>query len=191
MADVSAYTALVTSEHASAPRFMAMVAAVAQCFVDQQNALEAMPAAFDLDTAVGVQLDAVGLWVGLSRRISIPITGVYFSWDTADIGWDQGIWYQPGEDSSAVSEMDDTTYRIMLRAKIGANHWDGSNKATVAILDAIFVPEGWTPTLADNQDMTMTITIAGDPLPPLLAALITSGYIPVRPMGVSATYVLP
>ena len=67
MVDVSNYTALITSEHADKPKFMAMVEAVAQCFVDQQNLLLSVPTAFDLDDAVGVQLDAVGLWVGIGR----------------------------------------------------------------------------------------------------------------------------
>lgn len=188
---VDDYTSRITSEHAPRPKFMAMVAATAQCFVDQKNFLNQMPQEFDLDTAIGVQLDAVGLWIGLTRTIKVPISNVYFSWDTSGVGWDQGIWYQIGDSISALSEMDDQTYRIMLRAKIGANHWDGSMQKSVGILDAVFIPEGWTPTLTDNQNMTMTVTIAGAPLPPLLAAIVNGGYIPVRPVGVSATYVLP
>lgn len=185
------YTGLITSEHAPQPKFMAMVAAIAQCFVDQQAFLEAMPDQFDVDTAIGVQLDAVGLWIGLVRTIKVPVASVYFSFDTSGIGWEQGIWYHPGDPTDAASVMDDGTYRIMLRAKIGSNNWNGSMEKSVAILNAIFVPEGWTPTLTDNQNMTMTITIAGAPLPPLLAAIVNGGYIPLRPVGVSATFVLP
>ena len=107
MAQVSDYTGLITSEHADKPKFMAMVAAVAQCAVDQMTLLQSMPTAFDLDAAVGVQLDAVGIWVGLNRNIAVPIDNVYFSWDTAGVGWDQGVWKQPGDPDNGITRMDD------------------------------------------------------------------------------------
>src|SRR5690348_17170401 len=109
MAQVSDYTGLITSEHADKPKFMAMVAAVAQCAVDQMTLLQSMPTAFDLDAAVGVQLDAVGIWVGLNRNIAVPIDNVYFSWDTAGVGWDQGVWKQPGDPDNGITRMDDGT----------------------------------------------------------------------------------
>jgi hypothetical protein len=189
MAQVSDYTNLITSEHSTKPKYMAMVGAVAQCFVDQQNALNAMPAAFDLDQAIGPQLDAVGQWIGLTRNIKVPIGNVYFSWDTTNVGWDQGVWKRAGDPDVGISSLDDPSYRLLLRAKIGANHWNGSMRDSVPILAGIFAPEGLTARLADNQDMSMTISLNGGQLSALTKALIDGGYVPVRPAGVSVNYV--
>jgi hypothetical protein len=138
MTDVTDYTGLVTSEHADKPNFMAMVGGVAQAFVDIQNQLSATPPAFDLDSAVGVQLDAVGLWVGVTRNVSTPLTGVYFSLDTVGLGFDQGVWQGPFDPTTGVVSLDDDTYRLLIRAKIGANSWDGTLGTSAAILNTIF-----------------------------------------------------
>lgn len=188
MAQASDYTALITSEHADKPRFMAMVSSVAQCFVDQIALLDSMPDAFDLDQAAGKQLDAVGLWVGLNRNIAVPINNVYFSWDTANVGWDQGVWKQPGDPAAGITTMDDGTYRLMLRAKIGANHWDGSMGGSVSILQQVFVGSGVAAKIVDNQDMTMDVIMSGGSLSALAKAMIEQGYIPIKPVGVGATY---
>lgn len=188
MADVSTYTDLATPQHSDKPKFMAMLAAVAGAFVDQQNLLSSLPNAFDIDEAIGAQLDAVGKWVGLPRGVRVPISGVYFAWDTADVGWDQGVWKRPSDADSGITYLDDDSYRMLLRAKIGANHWDGSMAGSVDILNGIFSPVGLTPVLTDNQDMSMTITLSGGKISALFKALINGGYIPVRPAGVQVNY---
>src|SRR6516164_6772126 len=106
MAASSDYTSLITSEHSSKPRFSAMVAAVAQCFADQINVMQSIPAAFDLDQAIGVQLDAVGLWAGITRQVATPLS-VYFSLDTTGLGFDQGNWQGPFDPSSGLVSLDD------------------------------------------------------------------------------------
>lgn len=189
MADVTDYTGKITSEHADKPKFSAMVAAVAQCFVDAQNGLAAMPAAFDLDGAVGKQLDSVGLWVGVSRIVATPLTGVYFSFDTAGLGFDQGVWKGPFDPDTGVTSLDDDTYRLLIRARIGANHWDGTLAGTKAILEQIF--NGDTHVyLQDNQDMSITVGISGKVPSALFLALLSGGYIPIKPQAVRVSYYL-
>ncbi|QEE24596.1 DUF2612 domain-containing protein [Rhodanobacter glycinis] len=190
MADVSTYTDLVTPQHSDKPRFMAMLAAVAGAFVDQQNLLASLPAAFDIDQAIGAQLDAVGEWVGLARSVKVPIDNVYFAWDTAGVGWDEGAWKRPSDPAAGLVLLDDTSYRLLLRAKIGANHWDGSMEDSVSILQDIFLPSGLMPVLTDNQDMSMTISLSGYQISALSRALIVGGYIPVRPVGVEVDFVI-
>ena len=89
MPGVADYVALVTSEHRR-PRFLALVAACVEPYADAQEALAELPTAFDVDTAVGVQLDAVGLWVGVTRYLHTPLEDVYFSWDLEGVGWPGG-----------------------------------------------------------------------------------------------------
>jgi len=142
MADLSEYTALITSEHNQRPKFMAVVAALAQPMVDLMGVLESMPPKFDLDEAVGAQLDDVGRWVGISRIIRTPLSDVYFSLDISGLGFDQGIWKGPFDPDTGLTTLDDDTYRLVIRAKIGANHWDGTMEGSVAILNSIFSPAG-------------------------------------------------
>ncbi|NML34959.1 DUF2612 domain-containing protein [Paraburkholderia antibiotica] len=207
MAAATDYTALITSEHQAAPNFMAMVAAVSQCFVDQINVMQSIPAAFDLDTAVGVQLDAVGLWAGITRQVRAPLN-VYFSLDTANLGFDQGSWQGPFDPPGGLVSLDDATFRTLIRAKIAANSWDGTIPGAAAayanlfttpgafVLDSSVLDSGvLTPVsfifIQDNQDMTMTVGISGAIPSAVLRSLLSGGYLPLRPEGVLANYVVP
>lgn len=190
MALVTDYTGLITSEHSDKPKYMAMVGAIAGMFVDQQGFLGGMPASFDVDNAIGPQLDAVGLWVGITRNINIPVTNVYFSWDTAGVGWDQGVWQTPGDPNTGVTSLDDATYRQIIRAKIGANNWDGSLIDAVPLYNAIFGSSGTHVTITDNSDLTITVHLLGPSPSALFMALLTEGYIPIKPAGVAVTYIL-
>lgn len=135
------YVNLVTNQHRDKPNFIATLRALTQGFVDNLIALLAMPPAFDLDTAVGVQLDAIGLWVGISRRVSVPISGVYFSFDDPALGFDAGVWYGAGDPSEGLVDLDDFTYRLLIRAKIGANRWDGTKPSLLAIINSVFASD--------------------------------------------------
>ncbi|WP_175920397.1 DUF2612 domain-containing protein [Burkholderia pyrrocinia] len=189
MAVLTDYTSLITSEHRDKPRFMATVTALVQPLVDQMNVLASMPGKFDLDNAVGVQLDDVGLWVGVSRKIRTPLTGIYFSFDVAGLGFDQGIWKGPFDPDTGLTVLDDDTYRLVIRAKIGANHWDGTLESSAAILDSIFGPDTHV-LIEDHQDMSMTIGIAGKVPSAVFLALLSGGYIPLKPEGVRVNYTI-
>lgn len=81
MADITDYTGLITSEHADKPKFAAMVAGALQPVVDLQNLMATFPAAYDVDDAIGAQLDVVGEWVGRTRDLTVPIDNPFFSLD--------------------------------------------------------------------------------------------------------------
>ncbi|AJC16818.1 DUF2612 domain-containing protein [Pandoraea sputorum] len=187
MADITDYTGKLTSEHADKPRYAAMVRAVTQCFVDVQDALASLPASFDLDSAIGKQLDGVGLWVGVSRNIRAPLSGVYFSFDTAGLGLDQGVWRGPFDPDTGVTTLDDETYRLLIRARIGANHWDGTLAGSKAILSQIF-NTGTHVFIQDNQDMSITVGISGKVPSALFLALLSGGYIPIKPQSVRISF---
>lgn len=183
MADISQYTGLITSEHNQKPKFMAVVEALAGTMVDQQNLLASMPGKFDLDNAVGDQLDTIGIWVGISRDVPVPLIGIYFSFDTDGIGFDQGSWKGPFDPDAGLTRLDDDTYRLVIRAKIGANHWDGTLGASKSILDSIF-GGGTFVFIQDNQDMSMTVAIAGAIPSAVFLSLLKNGVIPLKPEGV-------
>jgi hypothetical protein len=183
MADVSQYAQLITHEHQK-PNFLAWLSSWWQGQVDAQNLLATFPEIFDLDVAIGNQLDILGLWIGVTRVLEIPLTGVYFSFDTADLGWDQGLWFGPGANPDVVYELDDDSYRILLRAKIAANSWDGTIPDAYRVWAIAFGPLGYTLLLQDNQDMSLDVIVLGPALSAVMKALLTSGNLDLKPAGV-------
>jgi len=178
------YTTLITSEHAQQPKFKAAVAALTQGCNDNITLLQSMATVVtDVDTAVGVQLDTIGIWVGISRRLTVPIAGVFFSFDTADLGFDQGAWLGPYESTSGLTILDDETYRAVLKARIGANYWNGAMDSVNVIGQTALAQQDILCFVLDNMDMTITIYIIGAPSAALLE-MIKRGVIPPKPAGV-------
>ncbi len=188
MASADDYLALITSEHNDKPKFRAVVEALVQGLVDNMNLCAALPDYFDLDQAVGVQLDAVGLWAGASRRLGIPLVGVYFEWDgPANVGWDAGSWKGVFDPDSGLVNLPDDAFRKLIRAKIAANNWDGTIAGAVAVWEIAF-DGGQTIIIQDNQDMSMIVGFVGAPLSAIDQALLLGGYIPLKPAGVRINY---
>ena len=139
MRTVDQYVGLIAPEHSNQPNFVATVSLSVQPLADMQVLLAALcDTTFDLDKAIGVQLDAVGLRVGRTRFLPYPLQGIFFSWDDPLRGWDKGIWQGPYDTALGIYQLDDDTYRRLLRAKIAANHWDGTTPGAQAILDIYF-----------------------------------------------------
>lgn len=182
------YLSLITSEHRGKEKFEATVSAGADPLVKMQSVTRALPFDFDIDTAVGVQLDAVGEWIGRSRRIDIPLVGVYFEWGGADaVGWDSGIWKGQYDSDSGLTNLPDDSYRRLLKAKIAANSWDGTILGAYAIWASAFDNASFL-LIQDNQNMTMIVGIAGQRLNAVDQALLIGGYMPLKPAGVSVSF---
>lgn len=187
---MSKYTDLITNYHAGKPLFFQHVDLSTRPLTDVSNSLNSLITAFDIDTAVGVQLDILGEWIGRSRIVSVPISGIYFSFDTDGLGWDQGVWQGPFDPDSGYASLSDDTYRIILKAKIAINNWDGRNDSLPHILDAATAGSGLKMQIVDNQDMTISVwvfpeTDISDVSLELIAA-IKQGYLTVKAAGVWA-----
>lgn len=182
--DVESYLNLITSQHRQKPKFSAMVQVGAGAYVHIQDLLNSMIPLFDVDAAIGQQLDVIGVWVGISRDIPIPIPGsdVFFTWDsTSDKGWDQGVW-RSEVGQTEITSLPDDVYRIFIKAKIAANRWDGSLEEMYSIWDTVFTDI--TIFVQDNQDMSYGIGFVGRPVDSLTLALIQQGYLPLKPEGI-------
>ena len=137
--------------------------------------------AFDVDTAVGQQLDVVGEWVGVSRNLIIAITGIYFSMDIAGVGFDAGIWQGPDDPTTGLVALPDEFYRIVIKAKILNNSWDGSKDAIYDITSVLFGSQGFTYYVEDNANLSINIGLLGvTPPTPILTALLDSGVLDVK-----------
>lgn len=154
---MSKYTEKITNYHATKPLFEQHIDLITRPFTDIVKAQENFIREFDLDKAVGVQLDVVGEWVGRGRNVSVPITNVYFSWDTEGLGWDQGSWKGPFDPDAGFTQLSDDVYRMVLKAQIAINTWDGTIGHLEDILEIIFAGSSIDMQIIDNQDMSITI----------------------------------
>lgn len=184
------YTSLITSFHRRAPNFLATVTELTKPLGDIIDLQNSLVPAFDVDTAVGVQLDIIGLWVGIRRQQSIPIPNAFFTWDDPDLGWNVGSWKGPFVPTAGITVLDDDTYRAVIKAKIGANYWDGSMAGLQQIGSTDLQSVGIQSFVLDNLDMTVTIYILGAPTA-VLIEMIKRGLTPPKSAGVRvAGYIL-
>jgi Protein of unknown function (DUF2612) len=158
------YTDLLTSEYRPfyAPQFNQWLLAALYIAQDISNCLQSMSSAFDLNYAIGAQLDILGQIVGVGRVVP----------------------FQPSDGVSPV--LDDATYRTLIRATIANNHWDGLIGSLYPIWAQLF--PGGNITIIDNQNMTATILITGT-FTSILQDLIVNGFIIPRPQAVLYNYV--
>lgn len=187
---MSKYTDLITNYHRGKPLFVDHIDLSTRPLTDVSTSLDGLITAFDIDDAVGAQLDILGQWIGRTRIVSQPIAGVYFSLDTDGLGYDQGIWQGPYDPDAGYTSLSDETYRIILKAKIAINNWDGTNDSLPQILDTALAGSGLTMQIVDNQDMTIGVWV----FPEIdinnvsleLIAAIRQGYLTVKAAGVFA-----
>lgn len=180
---IASWLALVTSEHASKPKYMTMLTVTLQPLADTIAVIQSVPAAYDVDLAVGVQLDAVGQWVGASRNITTPLVGVFFSWATTGLGWGQANWTGNINQTQLIT-LPDLQFRNLIYAKISANHWDGTIPGAYAVFDQVFAGTGYGVLIQDLQNMHMAMALTGPVPDAVTKALFTNGYFDLKPAGV-------
>lgn len=150
---------LITSQHRDKPKFVSWVS-VPLSMIDNMDTAEILEA-FDLDKAIGVQLDELGKIIGVGRILG----------------------FQPASGESPV--MDDTTYRLALKARIIQNQWDGTVEQLHRNWNAVFPLVDLI--VKDKQDMSMEMLVLGMAVS-IEQDLIREGYIIPKPQGVSVSY---
>lgn len=183
------YQALITSEHGDKPNYSAMVGLIAGAWGSIFDATKSIPEAFDLDSAIGAQLDIIGEWVGQSRVIpNVLLVGFFgFVGLGAPLPFGEegnvavgGRFYDDGEPLTGSTVLADPEYRTILRAKIVRNNSFGLTADIIAALSFMFE----APAVIDDPG-TMAIGIAiGRPLSLVEQAIITQLDILPRPSGV-------
>lgn len=131
------YLGLIPDPNSTQPKYMDWVGVNLQPFVDDQTVLDSFTDAFDLNQAVGVQLDKIGELLQLSRRLK----------------------FQPGGGLNA--NLSDDRYRLALKAKILLNIWKGT-KQEIYDFWRQYLPQ-YPILIGDGQDMSMTVLIIGMP----------------------------
>lgn len=160
---VSYYTNLLTGEYAQSAKLQAFLSSLIQKLDDVSTCADSMVMDFDVDCAVGKQLDILGQIVGAKRVLP----------------------FQPSYGLSP--NLEDEDYRILIKATIGSNHWDGLYGSLNTLWQFLF-PSGLI-VIQDNQNMTMDIFLTGN-FSPIVIEMIKHGLIVPRPEGVLVNYYL-
>lgn len=150
------YIDLVPSENSDKPKFIAWLNVPAEIMDNAYELSNDMYTYFDIDAAVGDQLDILGEWVGVERRLNFePVHGPAI--------------------------MTDDTYRSVIKSKIARNAWRGTNGEYLELWNQA-LPS--TPIIySDNQDMSISVVALGTP-DPYAVELIENGYYTLKPQGV-------
>lgn len=189
--DITWYLALITSEHNQQPNYMAMVTALVQPINDVAELEQHFFQYYDLDSAVGNQLDALGEWIGRTRFLPVPISG-YFSFDIEGLGFDEAPWKRPFDPDTGLVELDDDSYRLLLRAVILANHWDGTIPGIYAAYERLFAGTGYTFAVQDYGDGSMAFVLfSNQPPDNITLGLFQAGELDFKPAGIQLWHVVP
>ena len=187
------YSDLLLAQYVNAPRARATVGLL--CYeaicdlvqLDVQNA-------FDIETATGVQLDVLGLYIGFSRNIVAEIDRYYFELrDYADPGTgeagftdytDQTInagssFYLYVFANTAFYTLSDAEYRPLLKLKIILNQ---SNNSLSSIANDLWYAFGDQIICFDDANMSISYAIKTDAT--AIAKLAVQANLLPKPMGV-------
>lgn len=173
----------------SQDNFVAVMRALMQPLVDQQNVTNSIPNLYNLDVAIGTQLDTTGQWIGPTRNVQVEPVGIFFSFDTTGLGFDQGAWAPVGigGSSTITYALPDDEYRLLLYATVAANHWDGTVPGGERVLNQFWNPLGYSEYIIDHQDMTIAFLLIGPVPNAVTGSLYKNGYLDVVAAGVGVT----
>jgi hypothetical protein len=157
---IKKYLNNITSEHRDKPKFISWLSTHLDIIDGAYLVAKSLDINFDLDYAIGKQLDILGQIIG--RKRVLP--------------------FQPMNGFDPV--LPDEYYRLVLKTKIAMNNWDGTVPQMYEIWDNIFGNDGDLDLqLHDNQDMSFDAYITGY-VDLIQQELIQHGYIIPKPEGV-------
>lgn len=157
------YLKLITSEYADKPNYNSFVETFLKTVSPINDCLTSFDTIFNLDNAVGDQLDWWGTMLDVSRELPIS-------------------------DPDIPSILTDDLYRIVLKARIYSNTWDGTYQGLKDIINQTFPDVAYE--IVDNQDMSMQVVLIVPDASPALIALLLNGFILPKPSGVRVSYTI-
>lgn len=153
---VKDYLNVITSEHRQQPKFIATATAYFDHVEEARRVVDSFDQHFGLEDGVGKQLDMLGESIGRTRTLP----------------------FQP-EGYSA--KLDDDSYRLVLKAKILQNQWDGTIAGMGELFGSIF--PNLKLEIIDYQDMSMQVNVLGLE-DNMQLQLLNQGYVIPKPEGV-------
>jgi hypothetical protein len=195
------YKDLLITQYWDKPKAAAEISMKASKWEEIFNFLSYFVTAFDIDYAVGPQLDIIGKIVGMSRNIASAIQSEKFGFDTStnaegfadkfDSTRPSAPFLSKFEPAYSGLQLDDENYRKWLKIRIMANHAASTmvsdDKMTVQEIAQIAF-DGLAEVI-DNQDMTITVNVDSSFDSTITGLIESQKFLPV-PAGVSIDFVV-
>ena len=159
--DVIQYMNVVTSEHRLKPKYMDLVKTVLTPLIDMSKCLSDFNYYFDINFATGDQLDFIGSIVGTDRYVDFVL-------------------------DNGTQRLDDEDYRVLIKAKIAKNHWNGTTESIFDIWNSLFPDVALN--IIDNMDMTCLVFVSSSVLTQNQISMFFADLLVPRPVGVQYFY---
>jgi hypothetical protein len=172
MAFVDEYKALLIKQYWEKPKALAEISLKAGSWDKMRGLLSSLDSAFDLDFAVGAQLDVLGRIVGIPREVPDVIARAYFGFsinpdslgfsdkfDPLRIG---GPFFDKFSNPFTPQQLNDSDYQFFIRVKVALNWASGyvSSEDRISIQDVILSAFDGRAYVVDNLDMTLKLYVS-------------------------------
>lgn len=191
------YSNLLVLQYRTKPKAAATIQILVKQAIADLFTLD-LQTAFDLNTAVGAQLDVLGKYIGVPRNSNTGAAPNYYGY--ADYAGGGSIFglndYSSGSPNGFVfddyagsslptTDFSDVQYRFVLFLQIALNNFDGT-LAYIQQFLADFFPGQIT--VVDNLNMSLTYHVGGDLVLPIPGTVLQN-FLP-RPMGCGISVVI-
>jgi hypothetical protein len=188
------YELLLIKQYYEKPKALAEVGIYAQAAAEIASFYHDIFESFDLDSAVGVQLDVIGRILGLPRIVPFVIEKEFFGFDgdPTALGFDEKFlivesapFKDKFEPAYTSQQLNDDYYRFFLKAKAITNNSSAYlyNEERINITDVISFLFDDRAYVLDNQDMTLTLYVSPTFSLQTLRGVINLNLLP-KPQGV-------
>lgn len=157
---------------------------------------------YDIDTAVGAQLDVLGRILQFPRQVPHVLDKIRFGFDNNDNSRGFADRFDPNRESAPFSDrferkytdlqLDDETYRRFLKVKVAKNTGSATivDDERISLQDAVEIAFGMgNAYVQDNKDMSLTIYIAPEVEEQRALTIKRAGLLP-RPQGVGYSFII-
>ncbi len=167
-----AYADLLIKQYWEKPLAYAEISAQAATWETVRDGVSAFSDEFDLDQAMGAQLDIIGKIVGIPRNIPFVIIKIAFGFaenpdargfdDKFETVADIAPFLDKFEPTRTPLELDDSDYRFFIRARIAANIGSAImvSDTRVSLQDVIFTQFDGEAYEIDRRDMSLALYVS-------------------------------
>ena len=195
------YKGLLIVQYASLPNALGTVEAYIRSLI-QNQIVQQVQDGFNVDTAIGIQLDLLGTYRGITRHAFGLAPGNYWSLPSYSdvlpggfLGWasygDASLptikWLQYNDLNSLAYTLSDAQMRLLIKLKAKLDAWDGTLGSLDTILYSFFTTY---VTVIDQENMSMVYQHQNsDPDPNQLwtVAVLENAF--PHPAGVNVSFV--
>lgn len=192
---INEYLKLLIKQYYNKPKARAEISLLIGSYSKVYGLFNAFIDAYDVDKAIGHQLDVIGRIVGISRNVPSVIPKLFFGFEGDDSARgfadkfntliESAPFYDKFSNAYTDLQLDDNDYRFFIKAKIAKNSASAfiASDERVSIQDVIQILFNGEAYVIDNKDMTLTLHVPPTINLDILRLVVNLNLLP-KPQGV-------